>query len=173
MSVQFSSVTHSCLTLCNPMSCSTPGLPVHQQTLEFIQTHVHWVGDAIQPSHPLLSPSPPAFNLSQHKGFFQLISSSHQLAKVFLLKRQHHPSNKYSELIPLGLTNLISFQSKGLSRVFSNTTIQKHQFFWFSVFFMVQISHPTWLLEKTIAFTIWTFFSKLVSLLFNICLLWS
>ena len=67
----FSSVTQSCLTLCDPMDCSMPGLPVHHQLLEFTQTHVHCVGDAIQPSHPLLSPSPPAFNLSQHQGLFQ------------------------------------------------------------------------------------------------------
>ena len=69
--VQFSSVTRSCLTLCDPMNCSTPGLPVHQQLLEFTQTHVHRVGDAIQPSHPLLSPSPPAPNPSQHQSLFQ------------------------------------------------------------------------------------------------------
>ena len=67
----FSSVAHSCLTLCNPMDCSTPGLPVHHQLPELTQTHVHCVGDAIQPSHPLSSPSPPAFNLSQHQGLFQ------------------------------------------------------------------------------------------------------
>ena len=69
-SVQFSSVAQSCLTLCDPMDCSTPGLPVHHQLPQFIQTHLHWVGDAIQPSHPLSSPSPPAFNLSQHEGLF-------------------------------------------------------------------------------------------------------
>ena len=70
-SVQFSSVTQSCLTLCNPMDCSTPGFPVHYQLPELAQTHVHQVGDVIQPSHPLLSPSPPAFNHSQHEGLFQ------------------------------------------------------------------------------------------------------
>ena len=70
-SVQFSSFAQSCLTLCNPMDCSTPGLPVHHQLLELAQTHVHQVSDAIQPSHPLSSPSPPAFNLSQHQGLFQ------------------------------------------------------------------------------------------------------
>ena len=71
-SVQFSSFAQSCLTLCNSMNCSMPGLPVHHQLLEFTQTHVHWVGDAIQPSHPLSSPFPPAFNLSQHSGSFQM-----------------------------------------------------------------------------------------------------
>ena len=82
LSQSFSSVTQSCPTLCDPMHCSTPGLPVHHQLPEFTQTHVHWVSDAIWPSHPLLSPSPPAFNLSQHQGLFQWVSSSYQVAKV-------------------------------------------------------------------------------------------
>ena len=77
-----SSVTQSCLTLCDPMNCSTPGLPVHHQLPEFTQTHAHRVGDAIQPSHPLSSPSPPAPNPSQHQSLFQWVNSSHQVAKV-------------------------------------------------------------------------------------------
>ena len=88
-SVQFSSVTQLCPTLCNPMNCSTPGLPVYHQHLEFTQTHVHRVGDAIQPSHPLPSPSPPALNLSQHQGLFKWVSSSHQVAKVLEFQLQH------------------------------------------------------------------------------------
>ena len=88
-SVQFSSVTQSCPTLCNPMNCSTQGLPVHHQLSEFTQTQVHWVGDAIQPSHPLSSPSPPALNLSQHQGLFKWVSSSHQVAKVLEFQLQH------------------------------------------------------------------------------------
>ena len=80
--VQFCSVTQSCLTLCDPMNRSTPGLPVHHQLLEFTQTHVLWVSDAIQPSHPLSSPSPPAPNPSQHQSLFQWVSSSHEVAKV-------------------------------------------------------------------------------------------
>ena len=88
-SVQFSSVTQSCLTLCDPMNCSTPGLPVHHQLLESTQTHVHWVSDAFQPSHPLSSPSPPALNLSQHQGLFKWVSSSHQVAKVLEFQFQH------------------------------------------------------------------------------------
>ena len=89
-SVQFSSVTQSCLTLCYHMDCSMPGLPVYHQLPEFTQTHVHRVADAIQPPHPLLSPFPPAFNLSQHQGLFQWVSSLHQVAKVleFELQRQ-------------------------------------------------------------------------------------
>ena len=81
-SVQFGPVTQSCLTLCNPMDCSMPGLPIIHHLLELAQAHVHQIGDAIQPSHPLSSPSPPAFSLSQHQGLFQWVSSSHQVAKV-------------------------------------------------------------------------------------------
>ena len=80
--VQFSSVAQSCLTLCDPMNCSMPGLPVHHQLPEFPRTHVHWVSDAIQPSHPLSSPSPLAPNPSQHQSLFQWVNSSHQVAKV-------------------------------------------------------------------------------------------
>ena len=86
--VQFSSVAQLCPTLCNPVNRSTPGLSVHHQLPEFTQTHVHWVGDAIQPSHPLSSPSPPAPNPSQHQSLFQWINSSHEVAKV--LEFQHH-----------------------------------------------------------------------------------
>ena len=81
-SVQFSSVTQSCPTLCDPMNHSTPGLPVHHQLPEFTQTHVHRVSDAIQPSHPLSSPSPPAPNRSQHQSLFQWVNSLHEVAKV-------------------------------------------------------------------------------------------
>ena len=88
-SIQFSSAAQLCPTLCDPMDCSMPGLPVHHQLLEFTQTHVHRVGDAIQPSHPLSSPSPPAFNLSQHQGLFKWISSSRQVAKVLEFQLQH------------------------------------------------------------------------------------
>ena len=86
---KFSSVTQSCLTFHDPMDCSTPGLPVHHQLPEFTQIHAHWVGDAIQPSHPLSSPSPPAFKLAQHQGLFKWVSSLHQVAKVLVLQLQH------------------------------------------------------------------------------------
>ena len=89
-SVQFSSVTQSCLTLCDPMNHNTPGLPVHHQLPEFTQTHVHRVSDAIQPSHPLSSPSPPAPNPSQHQSLFQWVNSSHQVAEVLEFQLQHH-----------------------------------------------------------------------------------
>jgi len=84
-----SSVAQLYLTLCNPKDCSMQGFPVHYQLLELTQTHVHWVGDAIQPSHLLSSPSPPTFNLSQHQGLFQWVSSSHQVAKVLEFQLQH------------------------------------------------------------------------------------
>ena len=86
---QFSSVAQSCPTLCDPMKRSTPGLPVHHQLPELTKTHVDRVGDAIQPSHPLSPPSPPALNLSQHQGLFQWVSSSHQVAKLLEFQLQH------------------------------------------------------------------------------------
>ena len=88
-SVQFNSVTQSCPTLCDTMDCSLPGFPVHHQLPELAQTHVHQVGDAILPSHPLLPPSPPAFSLSQHQGLFQRVSSLHRVAKVLEFQLQH------------------------------------------------------------------------------------
>ena len=125
---QFSSV-QSCPTLCDPMDCSRPGLPVHHQFLEFTQTHVHWVGDATQPSQPLSSPSPPAFNLSQHQGLFQWVSSLHRAAKALVFQVQHHSFQWTFQWFPVGWTGWISLQSKGVSRVFPNTTVQKHPFF--------------------------------------------
>ena len=129
-SVQFSLVIQLCPTLCNPMDCSTPGLPVYHPLLEFTQTHIHWVSDAIQPSHPLLPPSPPAFNLAQHQGLFQRVSYSHQVGQSIGVSAWASvlPVN-IQDWFPLRSTGWISLQSKGLSRVFSNTTVQKHQFF--------------------------------------------
>ena len=101
-SVQFSSVTQLCPTLCDPMDCSMPSFPIRHQLLELAQTHVHQVGDVIQPSHPLLSPSPPAFNLSQHQGLFQWVSFSHQVSKVLVLKLQLQ-SFQYPGLISFGI----------------------------------------------------------------------
>ena len=126
---QFSSVTQSCRTLCNPMNPSTPGLPVHHQLPEFTQTHVHRVGDAIQPSHPLSSPSPPAPNPSQHQSLFQWVNSLHEVAKVLEFQPQHQSFQWTPGLIPFRMDWLDLLASKGLSRVFSKTTVQKHQFF--------------------------------------------
>ena len=97
-SVQFSSVVQSCPTFCDPMNRSTPGLPVHHQLTEFTQNHVHWVGDAIQPSHPLPSPSPPELSLSEHQGLFKWVSSSHQVAKYWSFSFSISPSNKHPGL---------------------------------------------------------------------------
>ena len=127
-SIQFS---HSVVsTLCDPMNCSMPGLPVHHQLPESTQTHVHWVCDAIQPSNPLLSPSPPAFNLCQNQGLFKWVKffASGGLSIGVSALASVLPMNIW-DWFPLGWTGWISFQSKGLSRVFSNTTVQKHQFF--------------------------------------------
>ena len=97
--IQFSSVIQSCPTLCDPTDCSTPGLPVHHQLPEITQPHIRRVSDAIQPSHPLSSPSPPTFNLSQHQGLFYWVGSLHQVAKLATFSFSISPSNKYSGLI--------------------------------------------------------------------------
>ena len=121
-----SSVAQLCPTLCDPMDCSTSGIPVHHQLPEFTQTHVHWVGDAIQPSHPLSPTSPPTINLSQHQALFQWLSSLQQVAQVLEFKLV--PPMNTQDWFRLGWTGCISLQSMGCSRAFSNT-IQKHQFF--------------------------------------------
>jgi len=128
-SVQLNLVAQSCPTLCNPMDYSMPAFPVHHQIPELAQAHVHQVGDAIQLSHPLSSPSPPAFDLSQHQDLFQWVRwpSGGQCIGV-LASASVHPMN-IQDWFPLGWTGWISLQFKGLSRVFSNTTVQKHQFF--------------------------------------------
>ena len=144
---QFSSVTKLCMALCHPMNHSTPGLPVHHQLLESTQTHVHWVGDAIQPSHPLSSHSPPAFSLSQHQGLFKWVSFLHQVAKILAFQLQHQ-SFQWTPRT-LGWTGWIFLQSKELSRVFSNTTVQKHQFFGTQPSSQSNSHIHTWLLEKS------------------------
>ena len=121
------SVAKSSPALCDPMDCSTPGFFVLHYLLGFAQTRVHWVGDAIQPSHPQ-PPSPPALNLSQHQGLFQWVSSLHQVAKEYIgasASVSVLPMN-IQGWFTLGLTNLISLHSKGLSKVFSSTTVWKH-----------------------------------------------
>ena len=141
-----------------------PGLPVLHQLPELTQTHVHWVGDAIQPSHPLSSPS--TFDLSQHQGLFQWVSSSHQVVRVLEFQLQHQSFHEYSGLISLGLNGLISLQSKGLSRVFSNTTIQKHQFFGTQLSLWSN-SHIHTTIGNITALTRGTLVGKVMSLLFN------
>ena len=127
-SVHFSSITQSRLTLCDPMNCSASGFPVHHQLPEFTQTHVHWVGDAIQPFHPLLSPYPPTFNPSQHQGLFQWVSFSYHVAKVLEFQLNISPSNEHLGLISFRMDwlDLLAVQ-RTLSLL--KTTVQKHQFF--------------------------------------------
>ena len=165
--VQFSSV-QSCPTLYNPMNHSTPGLPVHHQLLEFTQTHVHWVGDAIQPSHPLSSPSPPAFNLSQHQGLFKWVSSSHQVAKVFNIS----PSNKYSGPISFRMNWLNLLAVQGTLKTLLQHHSSKASILWHSTFFIVQLLHPYMTTGKTIDLTRWTIVSKVMSLLLNMLSRW-
>ena len=143
-----SSVAQSCPTLCDPMNRSTPGLPVHHQLPKLAQAHVHRVGDATQP-HPLLSPSPSCFQSFPESGSFpvsQFFTSggwsigASTSASVLPMNIQ--------DWFPLGLTGLISLQSKGLSRVFSNTTVQNHQFFGAQLSSWSNSHIHTWLLEK-------------------------
>ena len=145
---KFSSVTQSCLALCDPMDYSTPGLPVHHQLPEFTQTHAHRVGDAIQPSHPLSSLSPPAFNLSQHQGLFKWVCFSHQLAKVLEFSFNISPSNKQLGLISFWMDwlDLLAVQRTLKSLLQHHSS--KASILWCSAFFIVQLAHPTWLLEK-------------------------
>ena len=133
--------------LCDSRNRSMPGFSVHHQLSEFTQTHIHRVGDTIQPSHPLSSPSPPAPNPSQHQGLFQWVNSSHLIFIGVSALASVLPMNT-QEWSPLGWTGWISFQSKGLSRVFSNTTVQKHQFFGTQLSSQSNSHTHTWLLEK-------------------------
>ena len=155
----FSSVAQSCPTLCNPMDCSTPGFPVHHQLLELVQTHVHRVGDAIQGSCPLSSLSPPTSVIPSIRVFSNeavLCISIGQSIGVSALASVLPMS--IQDWFPLGRTGWISLQSKGLSRVFSNTTVQTHQFF----SALVQLSHLYLTTGKTIALTRWTFVGKVM-----------
>ena len=161
-SVQFGcSVVSYCLW---PHEMQHTRLPCPSPIPWVAQTQVHWVGDAIQPSHPLSSPFPPAFNLSQHQGLLQWVSSLHQAAKVFEL--QHQSFQWIQDWFSLGLTGLISLPSKGLSRVFSNIS-SKASVLRHSAFFIVQLSHPHMTTGKTLVLTRWTFVGKVMSLLFN------
>ena len=149
---QFSSLTQSHPTLCNPMDWRKPGFPVHHQLLELAQTHVHRLSDAIQQSHLLSSFSPPAFNLSQHQGLFQGVSSLHQVAKVLEFQLQH-PSNEYSGLISFRIDWLDLFAVQRTLKSFLQHHSSKPSILQFSAFFIVQLSHPYMTTGKTIALT--------------------
>ena len=169
-SIQFSSVAQSCLTLCDPMNRSTPGLPVHHQLPEFTQTHVHQIGDAIQPSHPLSSPSPPAPNPSQHQSLFQWVNSSQRWPKYWSFSFSIIPSKE--------IPGLISFRMDWLDLLVVQRTLKsllQHQspkasILRHSAFFTVQLSHPYMTTGKTIALTRRTFVGKVISLLFNVAI---
>ena len=168
---QFSSVTQSCPTLCEPMNCSTPGFPVHHQLWELAQTHLHWVSDAIQPSHPLSYHSPSAFNLSQHQYFpMSQFFTSGRCGEVLEFQLQHQSSNEYSGLISFRIDwfDLLAVHrtlKSLLQHHSSKPSILRH-----SAFFTVQLSHPYMTTGKTIALalTIQTFVGKVTSLLFNV-----
>jgi len=160
LSVQFSSVAQSYPTLCDPMNCSTPGLPVHHQPLEFTQTHVHWVGDAIQPSHPLSSPSPPALNLSQPQGLFKWDSSSHQVVKDWSFSFNISPSSEDPGLISFRMDWLDLLAVQGTLKSLLQHHSSKASVLWCSAFFTVQLSHPYMTTGKTIALTRRTFVGK-------------
>ena len=153
---------------CDPMDYSTPGLPVYHQLLGFSQTHVHWVGDSVQPSHPLLSPSPPALNLSQHQGLFKWVSFFYiRWPKYCSFSFSISPSNEYSGLISFMMNWLDLLAVQGtlkrlLKHLSSKASILQH-----SAFFIVQLLHPYMTTGKTIALTRWTFVGKVMSLLFN------
>ena len=153
----FSSVTQSCLTLWDLMDYSTPSLPVHHQLLEFTQSHVHWVSDAIQPSHPLSSPSSPTFNLSQHQGLFKWVSSLHQVAKVLEFQLSISYSNEYSGLTSFRMYWLHLLAVQGTLKSLLQHHSSKASVLHHSAFFIDQLSHPYMTTRKTIALTRWTF----------------
>ena len=162
MSDQFSSVAQSCPTLCNPMNHSTPGLPVHHQLPKFTQTHVHQVGDVIQPSHPLLSSSPPAPNPSQDQGLYQWVNSSHEVAKV-LEFQLHHQSFQWTpstDLLRMEWLDLLAVQGTLKSLLQHHSS--KASILWHSAFFTVQLSHPYMTTGKTIDLTRQTFVGKVM-----------
>ena len=160
MTVQFSCSVM--LPLCNSMDCSMPGLPVHHQLPEFTQTHVHWVGDAIQPSHPLLSHSPPAFNLSQHQGLFASGGQS-----IWSFAFSISPSNEYSGLISFRMDWVDLPAVQGTLKSLLQYHSSKASILQRSAFFIVQFSHPYMTTGKTIYLTRWTFVGKVMSLIFN------
>ena len=163
----FSSVAQSCPTLCNPMNRSTPGLPVHHQLPESTQTHVHWVNDAIQPSHPLSSPSPPALNLSQHQGLSSESALRIRWPKYWSFNFNISPSNEHLGLISFRMDWLDLPAVQGTLKYLFQHHSSKALILLCSAFFIVQLSCPYITTGKTIALTRQTFVNKVMSLLFN------
>ena len=164
-SVQFSSVQLlSHVRLCNPMDCNAPGLPAHHQLPESTQTDVHWVGDAVQPSHPVI----PFYSCPQSFP----ASGSYLVSQPFTSGGQSTGVSASASVLPMNIQDWfslgwISLQAKGLSRVFSNTTVLQASILQCSAFFIVQLSHPYMTTRKTIALTRWTFVGKVMSPFFN------
>ena len=150
-----------------PMDYRTPDFPVLHYLLEFVQIHVHWFGDAIQTSHPLLSPSPPAFNLSQHQGLFQQVNCSHQVPKYWSISFSISHASEYLGLIPFRIDWFKLLAVQGILKSLLQHHSSKAPILWVSAFFMVQISHPYITTGKTTALTRQTFLCKVTSLLFN------
>ena len=162
--IQFSSVAQSCPTLCDPVDGSTPVLPIHHRLPELTQTHVHWVSDAIQPSHLLLSPSPPAFNLSQHQGLFKWDSSSHQVANVSdFTSFSISPFNEYSRLTSFKMDWFDLLAVQGTLKSLLQHHSSKASVLWRSAIFSVQLSHPYMTTGKTIALARWTVAGQVMS----------
>ena len=167
ISVQFSSAAQSCPTHCDPMNCRTPGLPVHHQLPEFTQTHVHWVSDAIQPPHPLLSPSPPAPNPSQHQSLSNESTLLMRWPKYWSFSFSIIPCKEIPGLISYRMDWLDIFAVQGTLKSLLQHHSSKASILQHSAFFTVQLSHPYMTTGKTIASTRWTFVGKVMSLLFN------
>ena len=160
----FSSV-QSCPTLCDLMNHNMTGLPVHHKLPEFTQTHVHWVNDAIQPSHPLSSPSLPVFNLSQHQGLFKWVSSSHPVAKVLEFQLQNQSFQWTPGLISFRMDWLDLLAVPGTLKSLLQHHSSRASILWCSAFFIVQLSHLYMTTGKTIALIWWAFVGKVISLL--------
>ena len=165
--LQFSSVAQLCPTLCDPMNRSTPDLPVQHQLLEFTQTHVHQVGDAIQSSHLLSSPSPPAPNPSQHQGLSNESTLRMRWPKYWSFSFSISPSSEHPGLISFRMNWLNLLAVQGTLQSLLQHHSSKASVFQHSAFFTVQHSHPCMTTGKTIALTRWTFVGKVMSLLFN------
>ena len=165
--VQFSSVAQSCLTLCDPMNHSMPGLPVHHQFPESTQTHVHWVSDVIQPSHPLSSPSPPASNLSQNTVISNESALPIRWPKYRSFSFSISSSNEHSGLISFRIDWLDLLAVQGTPKSLLQHHSSKASILWCSSFFIVQLSHSLMTTGKTIALTRQNFVVKEMSLLFN------
>ena len=165
--MSLSSVAQFVFRLCDPMECTTPGFPVHHQFPEFAQTHVHQVSDAIQPSHPLSSPSPPAFSLSQHQIFSNESALHIRWPKNWSFSFSMSPSNEHPGLVSFRMDRLDLLAVQGTFKSLLQHHSSKSSILPCSAFFIVQLSHPYMTTGKTIALTRRTFVDNVMCLLFN------